>query len=83
MSCTYILKSKSNGTYYIGSCKDIAKRLALHNKGLVHSTKRYVPWQLIYSESFSSLSSARKRELQIKSWKSQRAVERLIENISK
>jgi putative endonuclease len=79
----YILKSENKGAYYIGSCKNVDERLRSHNKGLVRSTKRYAPWQLVYSESFEHLHSARRREFQIKSWKSRMAIERLIKNISK
>jgi len=78
MFFVYILKSKINGAYYIGSCEDISIRFNQHNKGLVKSTKRYLPWRLIHKESFDTLSGARKRELQIKSWKSRKAIERMI-----
>ncbi len=74
----YILKSKNNNSYYIGSCSDLEKRLEMHNNGCVMSTKRYLPWEIIYWEFFESLKEARVRELQIKKWKSRRAVERLF-----
>ncbi|MDP3764868.1 MAG: GIY-YIG nuclease family protein [bacterium] len=74
----YILKSKINGAYYVGSTKNICIRLKMHNNSLVKSTKRYMPWEVIYSEKFPSLSDARNRELQIKSWKKRLAIERLI-----
>jgi len=74
----YILKSKTNGAYYIGSCEDMGKRLTQHNRSLVAATKRYVPWDLIYREDFISLKDARIRELQIKSWKKRSAIEKLI-----
>lgn len=79
MYCVYILKSTINGSYYIGSCRDINERLDRHNNGLVISTKRYAPWNVIYQESFKNLLDARSRELQIKSWKKRRAIERLIQ----
>ena len=60
----------------------MARRLNQHNLGLVKSTKRYAPWELVFSESHENLKSARKRELQIKSWKSRNAIEKLI-SISK
>jgi putative endonuclease len=78
MFFVYILKSKIKGAYYIGSCENISIRFNQHNKGLVKSTKRYLPWSLVYKESFDTLARARKRELQIKSWKSRRAIERII-----
>jgi len=79
MFYTYILESKQNRSYYIGSCQDINKRFKLHNSGLVKSTKRYAPWQIVYREEFSILKEAKNRELQIKSWKKRDAVKKLIE----
>lgn len=76
----YILKSEKNSSYYIGSCKNLEVRLKLHNSGLVRSTKRYLPWQLVYSESFYNLERARHRERQIKSWKKRQAIENLIKH---
>ena len=73
----YILKSR-NGSYYVGSTNDRDVRLSYHNDGKVKSTKSGRPWKMIYSESFDTLGDARKRELQIKNWKSRAAIERLI-----
>jgi putative endonuclease len=61
--------SEKNGSYYVGSTKDTDIRLIKHNKGQVSSTKSFRPWKIIYTEEFKSLSGARKRERQIKSWK--------------
>jgi len=76
----YILKSQKSSSFYIGSCKDIEKRIKQHNKGLVRSTKRNIPWCLVYSETYDTLCKARKRELQIKSWKKRAMIENLISN---
>lgn len=74
----YILKSSANNAYYVGCTNDIEKRLKLHNNGMVFSTKRYVPWKLVYRKEYSTLSVARKEELRIKSWKKRSAIEKLI-----
>ena len=74
----YILQSLISCRYYVGSTEDLKNRLLLHNKGMVRSTKSDKPWRLVYSESFSTLKEARKRELQVKKWKSRLAIERLI-----
>lgn len=76
MYCTYILRSAS-GRYYIGYTGDINERLKLHNSKKVISTKRFVPWQLFYKEEFATAREAIHRELQLKSWKSRKALERL------
>ena len=74
----YILKSEKTRKYYVGSTNNIARRLERHNRGKVLSTKSETPWEMIYSEKFDTLSKARKRELQIKNWKSRSAIERLM-----
>ncbi len=74
----YILKSQKNESYYIGSCSNLLSRFDLHKRGLVPSTKRYLPWELIYYEKYETLGEARKRELQIKSWKKRGAIEKLL-----
>lgn len=83
MFYTYILKSVLNGSYYVGSCKDLSARLLLHNRKLVPSTRRYAPWNIAFYESYESLSLARKRELQIKKWKKRAAIENLIKHFEK
>ncbi|MFC2135190.1 GIY-YIG nuclease family protein [Bacteroidota bacterium] len=40
-----------------------------HNHGMSNSTKRYIPWELIYSESYETRSDAMKREKELKSHK--------------
>lgn len=77
----YILRSK-NGKYYTGCASDLNKRLEQHNQKLVRSTKKYTPWQLIYTEEYATLKNARKREKQIKSWKKRNAIEKLINSLS-
>ena len=74
----YILKSLISLKCYVGSSENIGKRLKFHNLGKVKSTKYDKPWKLVYSESFKNLREARKRELQVKNWKSRLAIERLI-----
>lgn len=51
---------------YIGSTKDLRKRLKEHNDAKEISTKRYYPWELIYYEAFKKEENARLREQQLK-----------------
>ena len=74
----YILKSEINNSYYVGSTSNLKIRLDYHNKGQSKYTRTKRPWKLLYYEEFSTLSLARQREKQVKSWKSREAVERLI-----
>lgn len=66
---TYVLTSKTDDNYYVGSCDDINARLREHNIGRVQSTKHRKPLKIIYYEACLSRSSARKREQYLKtSW---------------
>ncbi len=64
---TYILQC-SDDTLYIGSTPDLTKRLHEHNnlKSGAHYTKIRRPVELLYNESFETLSEARKRENELK-----------------
>ena len=79
---TYILQSQSSGKYYIGSTQNIEERLNQHNSTdnqKCKTTSRFSgPWQLVYSENFMTRSDAMKREKMIKSWKSRKSIEALI-----
>ncbi len=66
----------------MGSCSDMDRRISQHNSGLVKSTKFYLPWKIVYTEEYRTLSEARKREYQVKGWKKRLAIERLIYGIS-
>jgi predicted GIY-YIG superfamily endonuclease len=78
MYYTYILYSKIYNRYYIGHCEEITIRLQRHNAKQVPSTKSYVPWLLVYTETFSTRSEANQRELYIKKQKSRKYIEHLI-----
>ena len=54
----YILKSEKNGDIYVGSTEELEKRITLHNKGRVRSTKAYKPWFLLESRVCDSRSEA-------------------------
>ena len=58
----YVLKSDADGACYIGSTKDIEKRLRRHNQGEYRYTKGHRPWKLIYKEVANSRSEVIKRE---------------------
>ncbi|MFA6193563.1 MAG: GIY-YIG nuclease family protein [Parcubacteria group bacterium] len=75
----YILESLQNSKKrYIGHTQDLVNRIKRHNKGLVRSTKAYIPWKTIHTEIFDTKNEAYKRELQIKSYKSGEAFKKLI-----
>ena len=78
MYFVYILQSINSGTFYVGCTEDLDRRIKEHNSGLSKYTKSRRPWMLKYSETYPTLSEARKREKQIKSFKKRIAIEKLI-----
>ena len=78
----YILQSAKTGRYYIGYTGDVQKRLYRHNAGHSKSTKSYCPWDLKYVERYKTRSEAMIREREIKSKKSRKYIEYLIEDWS-
>ena len=66
MYYVYVLKSIFHDRLYIGSTQDIQQRLRSHNAGKTKSIKAYIPFQLIYSESYEQKKDALIREKQIK-----------------
>jgi putative endonuclease len=81
MHYTYILESESNGKYYIGTTDNIDRRLEEHNSGLNKSTKSGIPWKLKRLESFRIINQAYKREKFLKSRKSRKIINMVIEDI--
>ena len=67
--CTYILQSQKDGKRYIGSSKDIYKRLEAHNLGLTKSTKCRRPFQIIFIKEFETRAEAVRYEKFLKSLK--------------
>ncbi|MBN1643715.1 MAG: GIY-YIG nuclease family protein [Dehalococcoidales bacterium] len=64
----YIVKCKDN-SLYAGIAIDVDKRIKEHNKGTgAKYTRARGPVTLVYSEKYSNVSEARKRESQIKAW---------------
>ena len=78
----YILKSRKNGKYYVGSSKNVELRLFQHNAGYSKSTKNGVPWELKLAEEYESLAEAMNREAEIKKMKSRKWIEELLERRS-
>jgi putative endonuclease len=74
----YIIYSQKLNKYYIGYSTDLEKRLTEHNSSKSSFTAKASDWVLKYSESFSNRESAMKREKEIKSKKSRKYLEWLI-----
>ena len=68
----YILHC-ADDTYYVGHTTDLEARLDLHNSGHGPAyTRARRPVNLIYSESFTAVADAVRREAQVKRWSAQK-----------
>jgi putative endonuclease len=75
----YILQSETSGRFYVGSTDNLERRLSEHSRDHTPSTRGRGPWVVIHKEEFPTLLEARRRELEIKKWKSASMIKKLIE----
>lgn len=81
MFYVYILKSKKDGSPYIGYTSDLKKRFKEHNDLKNKSTKHKAPFELIYYESYKEKSDAKFREKNLKKFSgAYTALKRRIKN---
>jgi len=78
----YILQSMKNGAYYKGMTDNISKRISKHNNGEVQSTKRYVPWKLVWSTQKTSKTEAAFLERKLKNITSRKRLEDFMQKYS-
>jgi len=83
MFYVYILRSKINGKFYIGSCRNLEERVKRHNSGRCVYTKKYLPWELEYFEEYSTKKDAVRRERYLKSLKSRKIIKKIISRASR
>ncbi|PIV43182.1 MAG: excinuclease ABC subunit C [Candidatus Nealsonbacteria bacterium CG_4_10_14_0_2_um_filter_40_15] len=62
----YVLQNNKRN-WYIGSTRDLQKRILKHNSGKNKSTKCGIPWKIIYCEICLNKHDARAREKHLKS----------------
>lgn len=82
MFYVYVLESPDD-ELYTGYTKDLRKRVKEHNQGLNFSTKRYMPWKLIYYEACLLESDARRREKYLKTNIGRRMLKRRLKDYMK
>ena len=63
----YALRSLKDNQFYVGLTRDLPVRVQQHNNGLVTSTKKRVPFELVYWEGCLNESDAAQREKYLKS----------------
>ena len=65
----FYLARCSDRSLYAGTCLDLAEREAKHNEGKgAKYTRSRLPIAIIHHEAFLTLSEARKREAEVKTW---------------
>ncbi|NOX67374.1 MAG: GIY-YIG nuclease family protein [Chlorobi bacterium] len=79
MHFLYILKSKSVDKFYVGISQNPERRLGYHNSFEKGFTSRYRPWEIIFTQKFISKEEALAAERKVKSWKSKKMINKLID----
>jgi len=68
MFTVYVIYSVKFNKIYIGQTSDLERRLSEHNNAsLSIYTKKFILWDVVYSENYNSRSEALIREKQLKS----------------
>lgn len=69
MFYVYVLANGRNGTLYIGSTDDLARRIEQHRAGAISSfTRRYGVTTLVWFEVHETREAALQRERSMKKW---------------
>lgn len=79
MWLVYVLKSLTTSRFYVGSTNNLERRLSEHNAGQTTSTRGRGPWEAVSTEGFPTKAEATRRERAIKSWKSHRSIQELVD----
>jgi putative endonuclease len=74
----YVLISRRDGLFYIGSTNDLSRRLLEHQAGKNTSTAKRLPVELIYFEGHRSKLDARRRELYFKTAKGKTTLKQVL-----
>jgi len=78
MAYVYILKSKKNGDYYIGSTDNFEQRMKQHRRGSVRTTRRLLPVEVMFRQECDNVQLAKKVERKMKSFKRRDYIENMI-----
>jgi putative endonuclease len=76
----YVLRSLKDQQFYVGFTKNLPQRVQAHNDGLVGSTKRRIPFELVYWEGCLNQTDATQREKYLKSAWGKRYIKNRLRN---
>lgn len=68
MHYLYLLHSKKTNSFYIGTTSDLFSRSYHHNAGENASTRRGIPWKMVYFEAYPTKTDALRRERKLKQY---------------
>lgn len=71
------MESLRDGRFYIGSSTDLARRVAHHQGGFTHTTRRFGQLRLVFKQEFSSIEEAKIIERKLKQLKRKDYVEKV------
>jgi len=74
----YVLYSESHNRFYKGHCENLDERLKQHNAGKTKSIKAFLPWKLVYFETFQTREEAIIREKYFKSAAGRRFLKKVL-----
>jgi putative endonuclease len=77
---TYVLRSKLDRKFYTGFTSDLGKRLNEHDSGRVYSTKKRIPFDLVYFEFSLNVDDAIHREKYLKTTYGKRYIRNRLKN---
>jgi len=83
MFYVYVLQSDKFKKLYIGFTTNIINRLKEHNNGLSQATKPYIPYNLIFYESFINIKDAKNREKYLKTGWGLKSLKKMLKNYLK
>jgi len=78
MFYVYILQSLKDGKLYIGFTANLKRRMREHECGGSDSTRKRLPFRLVFYEAFISREDARRREGYFKTTKGKRALRLML-----
>ena len=76
----YVLRSLSDGLFYVGLTTNLRQRVQEHNRGNVSSTTKRIPLVLVYWEGCLNQKDATQREKYLKTAWGKRYVKNRIKN---
>ena len=82
MFYTYVLYSQEYNKTYVGYTSNLEDRLLAHNHPHNNGwTKSFIPWKILFYETFDTKQEAMKREKELKSGKGRDFIANLLRNI--